>query len=216
MRAVFAALLVCNASTVHADSIESIVRSRVAPALSEQLDVTQVYVPRVLQTIDVDPSRVVVELPNALKPGHPSVKVTVAGRAPAWIPVGIAATKRVAVVARSLTVGQQVSADDFTIETRAVEEATPTPDLVAGATVTRELAAGTPVTLRDIALPPPVPRGTEVTMELHRGAIVVRGTATLELAARVGEQVSARLAATHSVVHGTLVGPSMLVVGGAP
>jgi hypothetical protein len=45
---------------------------------------------------------------------------------------------------------------------------------------------------------------------------VVRGSGVLESSARPGEPASARLTATRLVVHGTLIAPATLVVGGPP
>jgi len=65
-------------------------------------------------------------------------------------------------------------------------------------------------------LPPPLPRGTQIAIDVRRGAVRIRGTGTLELAARPGELATARIAATHVVVRGTLVAPATLVVGDLP
>ena len=107
-----------------------------------------------------------------------------------------------------------MSAGDFIVETRAL--ATSAPAAVAalpGATATRAIAAGAPITSADVALPPPLARGTQVAIEIHRGAVRIRGTATLETTARAGDHASARLAQTHTVVHGVLAAPATLVVG---
>jgi len=79
--------------------------------------------------------------------------------------------------------------------------------------VTQAIAAGAPIVARAVALPPPLPRGTQVSVDVRRGSVHIRGTATLETAARPGEAASARLAATKMLVHGTLVAPATLVVG---
>lgn len=78
--------------------------------------------------------------------------------------------------------------------------------------MTQPIAAGAPITSRLVALPPPLPRGTQVSVDVRRGAVHIRGSATLETAARPGETASARLAATKLLVRGTLVAPATLVV----
>jgi flagella basal body P-ring formation protein FlgA len=79
--------------------------------------------------------------------------------------------------------------------------------------VINPITAGTVVAARDIALPPPLGRGTQVAVDVRRGAVHVRGTGTLEAAARPGDLASARLTATKLVVHGRLVAPATLIVG---
>ena len=51
----------------------------------------------------------------------------------------------------------------------------------------------------------------QVSVEMRRGRLVVRGTGTLEAAARTGESTSVRLAQTRVVVRGTLRASTVLV-----
>ncbi len=90
------------------------------------------------------------------------------------------------------------------------------PATLVGASVTGSIAAGAPIAARDVSLPPPLARGTQIMVDVRRGAVHIRGTGTLELAARPGEPASARLAATKIIVHGRLVAPATLLVGDAP
>src|SRR5262249_19479328 len=120
----------------------------------------------------------------------------------------------VAIARRALAPGAVIAAGDFAIEQRAVDGTPPAPvNSVVGATVTRSLAAGAPIGKGDLALPPPLSRGSQVTVEIRRGSVRVRGAATLELAARPGESATARLAQTRTLVRGTLVAPATVVVG---
>jgi len=211
------ALLAVLATRVHADPIDTIVRARLAPALPAGLDVARVYLPAGLAGLDLDPARVVVELPRELRAGRPSVKLTVRGKPPAWVPVAIAALGDVAIAQRELAAGDVISAEDIAVERRAVADLAVAPvATLVGAQVKAAIAAGAPVAARDVSLPPPLARGTQVAIDVRRGAVHVRGTGTLELAARPGQPASARLAATKIVVHGTLVAPATLIVGDQP
>lgn len=194
--------------------LETTIRERLTPALPAGLDIAKVYLPANLAALSVDPSKVVVELPRELRAGRPSIKLTVRGRSPVWVPVAIAATSAVAIAQRDLTPGDVITDDDLAVEQRAVTDFVPAiPATLVGASVTAAIAAGAPIASRMVALPPPLPRGSQVSVEIRRGAVLIHGVATLETAARPGEPASAKLAATKLVVHGTLVAPATLIVG---
>lgn len=194
--------------------IEVTIRDRLTPALPPGIDVAKVYLPPSLAALSVDPSKVVVELPRELRAGRPSIKLTVRGKPPVWVPVAIAKTSEVAIAQRDLAPGDVITDDDIAIEQRAVADFQPAiPATLVGASVTAEITAGAPISRRMVALPPPLPRGSQVSVEIRRGAVVIHGAATLETAARPGEAASARLAQTKVLVHGTLVAPATLIVG---
>ena len=210
------AFLAVLAGRVYADPVEAIVRTRVAPALPGGQGVARVYLPGKLSGLDVDPAKVAIELPRELRAGRSSIKLTIAGRAPVWVPVAIAAVTDAAIARRALAPGDVITADDFAIERRAADVAGAPVATLVGAQVTTAIAAGAAIGARDVSLPPPLPRGTQVAVDVRRGAVHIRGTGTLELAARPGEPASARLAATRIVVHGRLAAPATLVVGAEP
>ncbi|HEY0482226.1 MAG TPA: flagellar basal body P-ring formation chaperone FlgA [Kofleriaceae bacterium] len=211
------AFLAVLASRAHAEPLDAVIRARLAPALPAGLDIARIYLPATLAALDVSPDAVAIELPRELRAGRPSIKVTVRGRRSAAVPVAIAAAGDVAIAQRPLAAGDVIGPDDLVIERRAVADLTPAPTAtLIGATVTTAIAAGDPIAARAVALPPPLARGTQIAIDVRRGAVHIRGTGTLELAARPGEPASARLAATRLVVHGTLVAPATLVVGGSP
>jgi flagella basal body P-ring formation protein FlgA len=194
--------------------LETTIRDRLTPALPPELDVAKVYLPPNLATLSVEPSKVVIELPAVLRAGRPSIKLTVRGKPPVWVPVAIAATSEVAVAQRDLAPGDVITDGDIAIEQRAVTDFVPAvPATLVGASVTADIAAGAPIGRRMVALPPPLPRGSQVSVEIRRGAVIIHGAATLETPARPGETASARLAATKLLVHGTLVAPATLIVG---
>jgi len=211
------AFLAVLASRVHAEPLDAVIRARLAPSLPAGLDVAKIYLPAALAALDVDPGTVAIELPRELRAGRPSIKLTVRGRRSAQVPVAIAAAGDVAIAQRALAAGDVIAPGDIAIERRALADLAPAPvATLLGATVTAQIAAGAPIAARAVALPPPLARGTQIAIDVRRGAVHVRGTGTLELAARPGEPASARITATRVVVHGTLVAPATLVVGDSP
>jgi flagella basal body P-ring formation protein FlgA len=205
------------ASRVRAEPLADVVRARLAPSLPAGLDVAKVYLPAALAGIDTTPDAIALELPRELHAGRPSIKLTVRGHRGTWVPVAISVATDVAFAQRALAPGEVISAADIAIERRALAEIIPAPTTtLIGATATTAIAAGAPIAARDVALPPPLPRGTQVAVDVRRGAVHIRGAGTLELSARPGEPATARLAATRVVVHGTLVAPATLVVGDQP
>jgi flagella basal body P-ring formation protein FlgA len=211
-----AALLVALGNRAYADPIEAIIRARLQPALPAGLDVARVYLPVRLAGLEVDPARVAVEAPRELRAGRPSIKLTVGGRT-SYVPVAIAALIDVAIAQRDLSPGDVIAEGDIALERRAVVDMpVAAPATVVGASVHAAIAAGAPIGARDVALPPPLPRGTQVSIDVRRGAVRIRGTGTLELAARPGELATARLAATRTIVHGRLIAPAILLVGETP
>jgi len=207
--------LVLAASSAAADPVDAIVRDKLAPLLPAGLGVRTVFLPRALEKLDVDSEKVVIELPRELRAGRASIRVTVPHRRAIYVPIAIDTLVAVAVARRAFAAGDVITAADLDLGEQAVADAA-TPELVPGARAARPIASGTPITTRDIVLPPPLPRGTQVTIELTRGAVSIRGSGTLELSARAGQAATARLSGTTQVLHGVLVAPSTVVVGGAP
>ncbi len=205
------------ATRAYAEPIESVIRAKLAPAMPAGLDVARVYLPASLVRLDLDPAKLSIELPRELRAGRPSIKLTVRGHSAIWVPIAVAALIDVAIAQRELAAGDVITEDDFAIERHAVADVTvASAHTLVGASVTAAIAAGTPIAARDIALAPPLPRGTQIEIDVRRGAVHIRGVGTLELAARPGEPATARLAATMLVVHGTLVAPATLIVGDLP
>jgi flagella basal body P-ring formation protein FlgA len=199
-------------------AVESIVRERIAPSLPVGLGVAKVYLPASLEQLDIDPAKLAVQVPRELRTGRVSIRVAVRGRSAVYVQVAIGKLVEVAVARRGLTAGTVIGAADVSIEHVALAPASgPAPAAtLVGATVTNDIAAGMPIEARDVTLPRPLARGTQVSVEINRGAVRVRGTATLEAAARAGQPASARLAHTRTIVRGTLHAPATLVVGESP
>jgi flagella basal body P-ring formation protein FlgA len=200
-------------AVANAEPIDDAIRSKLEAMLPENLGVAHVFVPATLANTDA--SKLVVEPPRELRAGRTSIKILVRGKA-SWVPVSLAPLADVAVTTRPIAAGDTLSANDFALEHRAVDEAPAPIAVLIGSTATRELAAGAPIASHDVALPPPLPRGTQVAVDVRRGGIHVKGQGTLELSARPGQPASVRLAFNKTVLHGVLVAPATVVVGDAP
>jgi flagella basal body P-ring formation protein FlgA len=205
------AVVMLLAGAAHADSLEEIVRARLEPSVPAGLGIARIQ----LRDADVAPGRVVVETPRAMHAGRTSVRVVVAGRA-AWAAVSIAPLVDVAVTRRAIAVGETIDARDVVVARRALDGIAPAPIALSGAVATHALDAGVVVGAHDVTLAPPLARGTQVSIEIRRGAVRVHGTGVLETTAHIGDRASARLAATRTIVHGTLIDSSTLVIGEAP
>lgn len=205
------AIVMLLAGAARADSLEEVVRARLEPALPAGLGISKIQV----RAADVDANRVIVETPRALHTGRTSVRVVIAGHA-AWAAVSIAPLVDVAVSRRAIAAGEMIAAGDVIVEQRALDGVTPAPVTLGGAVAVRAIDAGAVVGAHDVTLAPPLARGTAVAIEIRRGAVRVHGTGMLETTARIGDHASARLAATRTIVHGTLIDSTTLVIGEAP
>jgi flagella basal body P-ring formation protein FlgA len=195
-----------------ADPIATIVADRATAALPAGLGVSKVHVPAAFAKLDVDPAKVGVEAPRDLRAGRASFKVTVRGKS-MFVPVSIGKLVMVAIATRPLAAGDVIVDGDFTVEDRAIDAINPAkPGSLFGASVTQEVGEGGVIAGSAVALARPLARGTQVSVEIRRGSLRIRGSATLETAARPGEPASARLAHTRTIVRGTLRA-STLVVG---
>ena len=211
---VFATLgLIVVVGAANAEPIDDAIRSKLEAILPQNLGVAHVFVPAALQNSDA--SKLVVEPPRELRAGRTSIKILLRGTA-SWVPVSLAPLADVAVTTRPIAAGDTFSAHDFALEHRAVDEAPAPIAVLIGSTATHELAAGAPIASHDVALPPPLPRGTQVAVEVRRGGVHIKGQGTLELSARPGQPASVRLAFNKTVLHGVLVAPATVVVGDAP
>ncbi len=193
--------------------VADIVREQLEGWVPAGLGVQQVHVPAALAKRSYERDQVTVEVPRELRAGRPSVKVSVRGKSAVFVPVSIAKVIEVAVATHAIAAGTVIGAADVSIEQRAVAIGDVAPaNAVVGATARTAIAAGAPVAAKAVALAPPLSRGTQVAIEMRRGAVRVRGTGILEAPARPGGAATARLAHTKTVVRGRLVGPATVVV----
>lgn len=216
MRILAALLIICAVSPAQAEPVEDIVRAQLAPALPPDTDIAKVHLPASIAKLDVSTDEVAIELPRELRVGRRSIKLSVRGQRTVYVPVTIGAVADVAITERALPAGTVITEADVRIETRAVEGTPPLGPSVIGAKVTKAVAANSTIAAGSIALPPPLPRGTQVTVEIRRGAVRVRGSGTLELVARPGEEATVRLAHNKQTLRGTLVAPGTVVVKETP
>lgn len=217
MRTLAASLVLLTCAIAQAAPVEELIRAQLQPALPAGSDVAKVYLPAKLAALDLEPDELAIELPRELRVGRRSVKVSIRGERPLFVAIHVAAIVEVAIAERPLAVGTVITDADVRIETRAADPATPAlGSAVIGAKVTRPIAANTAIGATSVALPPPLPRGTQVTVEIRRGAVTVRGTGTLELVARPGDEATVRLAHNKLTLRGTLVAPATVVVNGHP
>jgi len=193
-----------------AESLPAIIEARLAPIVPAGFGIAHVYAP----TTELAPAQVTVEVPGELKAGRPSVKVTIKGKT-TYVPIAIARLAEVAVATHAIAEGATLVATDFTVEERPVEPGVPAASLV-GASVAHAIAAHAPISRTDVLLAPPLARGTQVALEIRRGSVRVRGTATLEAAARAGGPAIVRVAQTKTVLRGVLVAPATVVIGDQP
>ncbi len=208
--AAICAIEIALGKLAHGEQLAKIVEARIASVVPVGFGIAKVYAP----AIDVPPASVTVEVPGELKAGRPSVRVTVKGKT-SYVPVAIAKLVDVAIAKHVIEEGAIISAEDFAIEARAAEPGAPAASLV-GATVAHGIAEGAAIARTDVILAPPLARGTQVSLEIRHGGVLVRGIATLEAAARPGGSALVRVAQTKTVIHGTLVAPSTVIVGDAP
>jgi flagellar basal body P-ring formation protein FlgA len=204
------------ASVASATPIDAAIRDQLAPLLPAGLGVAQLHIPASLPA-DVD--AVSLELPAELRAGRPSLKVTARKRNKsftAYVPASLSALVDVAITTHALAAGSVVAEADITIESRALDVPAAPAVAIVGATLVHELAAGMAIGSHDVVLPPPLARGTQVTVEVRHGSVHVHGTGTLELAARPGQPATVLLGFNRTALHGVLVAPSTVIVGDHP
>jgi flagella basal body P-ring formation protein FlgA len=207
------ALLLVWTAAAAADPVADAITDKLQPMLPANVGVAHVFVPAALA--NATPAGIVVEPTATLRPGRPSIKITYKKKT-LYVPVALAAMTDVAVVSHTVAAGSVLSEADFTIEHRALDGAPAPAAQVSGGTLLHDLAAGTPIGAHDITLPAPSPRGMRVSVDIAHGALHIKGTGVLELAARVGEPATVRLAYNQTVIKGTLTAPGVVVVGNQP
>lgn len=157
---------------------------------------------------DVAPETVAIEPPTEIHVGRQSVRVYVKGRS-MWVPVLFGKLAHVAVAQHDLAIGDVIADADVRYEDRAVANYAGEVEAI-GSKVVKPIAAGGVVAKGAVVQPPPVARGTTVSVEARRGAVKIHGTGTLELAARVGGSASVRMGT--QIVHGTLLASNVVSV----
>ncbi len=161
--------------------------------------------------------------PYAPAPGLSSVQVVLQrkgreiGRT--WVRLRLAPLRRVLVATRALEAGQPVRGGDVATEERPVgrtEGLELDPEVLVGRQVAQAVAAGAVLGARDVVLPAPLPRGSEVQVVFERASFRITVPGSLERASRVGEDTLVRIAAAGKhVVKGRLTSARTLTVQGS-
>ncbi len=210
MKALLALVLLAGTAAAAPVAVDTIVRDRISAALPDDLGVVDVFLPASLASLATEPDRVTIEMPRALGTGRSSAKVLVRGRSSVYVPFSVSKRLEVMVVVRAVRAGAEITADDVTLERRAIINAA-LPSTIIGSTATRNLAVGDVIAKSAVMLSAPLARGTQISIEMRKGRVIVRGVGVLEAAARNGESTSARLAQTRVVVRGTLRAQTLFV-----
>jgi flagella basal body P-ring formation protein FlgA len=210
-------VLAASAGAARGETLGSLVNERLARELPVDLGVAKLHLSARLARVELAPDRLTIELPRVLRPGRASVKLTIEGRAPVYAEVTLSRMVELAVSRRNIASGELIAAHDIAIERRAVPTMTvAVPTSLVNSVATRAIPSGAIIATTDVARPRPLARGSEVTVELRRRGVTLRGRGTLEVAARPGEPATVRLAHTRTVVRGTLRSPALLAVEGTP
>ncbi len=206
MKLVTAALcLLAVATAPGAARANSAVETRIRAALPADLALAELTIPG---TVGKDTSVVWTRPPRA-------GRVTILredGPRRLWARALLVPVRPVLVAGRALRKGERVAAGDLGREARPDEGQALQilPVGVAGAEVLRDVAAGATLAEADLALPPPLERGAELTIVVRRGGARVTAAAVLERAARPGERTTARMG--QRLVTGVLVDAHTLEV----
>lgn len=193
----------------HADDVADAVAAQLN--LPANLGVAHVVVPAALAHAKAED--IIVEPPSTvLHPGRPSVKITWKKKT-YYVQVSLSAMVDVAITTHAIAAGSVITADDVSIEHRAIDGAGAPPAQIVGAVVNKDLDAGAAIGAHDVTLPAPSPRGTRVNVDIAHGTVHIRGSGVLEAAARVGEPASVRLAYNQTVLKGTMTAPGVVTVG---
>jgi flagella basal body P-ring formation protein FlgA len=115
------------------------------------------------------------------------------------------AVRPVPVARRRLPRGARVSADDFVVEARPVSGPERRADAWVGLVLIEDIPAGMALERRHVALPPPRPRGAEVTVVRRAPGLELALSGVLERPAELGGPAQVRVRDLGRVITGVLV-----------
>lgn len=180
----------------------------IAATLPAHLALVEARIPaRIAEQAAAKDAQVVVEWRTPPRAGSSRVSITTRS-ARAWVPVVLAAQLERPTAARALPAGHVIAEDDLVMELAPGSRDPLAPALVVGATVRTALDAGDELTAEVLALAPPLPRGTTITVVAQLGALRVSRTGRLEVPARVGELARIRLDDTARLARARLDSPT--------
>lgn len=119
----------------------------------------------------------------------------------AFVAVVLAELDERPTAARALPAGHVLSEDDVLYERRPGDTAPLPEGVLVGATTTRALAAGEELSTTTLALPPPLARGTPLTVIVRVAGLVATRAGRLEAPARIGERARVRLDGVSRLAH---------------
>lgn len=199
-------------------SIEDRVSEIASASLPPELAIVSVSLSRSIAAADSEGATVSVDWRRSPSAGIVPVKVTV--RAPrhkprtGWARLSLARREAVVVAARPLTAGHFITAGDLevTLAPKPKHAIGTSAEAMIGMRVLANVAGGAPILTTYVAEPPPVARGTNVTIVIERGRLRVDTRGITETAARVGTSVPVRLAGSRRVIRGRLVDRNRVTV----
>ncbi len=188
------------------------VEAAIAATLPAHLVLVDATIPaRIAQLAAAPGAPVIVEWRSPPRAGSSRVSIT-AGTARAWVPVQVAEQAERPTAARPLPIGHVVTEEDLVLELIPGARAPLSPALVIGATVRAPVLPGDELTSEVLALRPPLPRGTPITVVARAGGVTVTRAGRLETASRVGELAKIRLDDTTGLARARLDSPTTAVL----
>lgn len=188
-------------------------REQLERALPPHLALVELEVPKHLAK-DLELTASFRGVPRAGRSSVSLIAVDAAGKqTKSWANVKLAYRSTEWVAKSDLSEGTVVSIANS--EPREVFSDKEVPALQLGLPLLREKKAGETISARDLLLPPPLPRGTQLTVIVNVGAVEVAVTGSLERPARVGEIAFARISTAHRLIRGRLADRGTLMVEGS-
>ena len=151
-----------------------------------------------------------------VRPGSQPVRLHISGGRKLFAFATIRELVSVPVATRSIAEGEALSSDHFKVELRPVDPFSFSLDRVVGLKMLTAKAAGEAISQNDLALPPPIRRGTQVTVVAVRSRVRIKVPGTLITDSRIGSRAKVRIPSTRSVLTGRLVSESTVLLKEQP
>lgn len=184
------------------DPIEAATRVAIEASLPATLRLGALSIPPTFARA-ATPDAVRVEWPSSPRAGSARVALT-SGALRTYATLTLEAVRPVPVARRRLPRGARVSAEDFVVEARPVSGPERRADAWVGLVLIEDIPAGMALERRHVALPPPRPRGAEVTVVRRAPGLELSLSGTLERPAELGGPAQVRVRELGRVVTGVL------------
>jgi flagella basal body P-ring formation protein FlgA len=185
-----------------AEPIEAAARVAIEASLPATLRLGALSIPPAFAR-GATPDAVRIEWPSAPRAGSARVALT-SGALRTYATLTLEAVRPVPVARRRLPRGARVSAEDFIVEARPVDGPARRADAWVGLVLIDDIPAGMALDRRHVALPPPRPRGAEVTVVRRAPGLELSLSGTLERPAELGGPAQVRVRELGRVVTGVL------------